>query len=66
MCKITKKLRKRNFKPTSNSFIEIETINHTVNTISKILEENNSTVVSKKNQIKIRTMISSMYAASVA
>jgi len=62
MCRITRNLRKRSFKPTSNSFINIEKINNTVDNISKILEENNSNVVSKKNQRKIRTIISRMYA----
>lgn len=61
MCKITVSLRKRSFKPTSESFVARESLNATVNSISSILQENSSVVVSKENQKKIRRLISQMY-----
>lgn len=64
MCRITANLRKRNFKPTSESFVSRDSLNETVNGISMILQENSSVVVSRANQKKIRGLIASMYGIS--
>ena len=53
MCQIMQKLKGIKSRPVSSSFDNYEKIPSVLNKISKILEENNSVVISKHNRERI-------------
>ncbi len=61
MCNIVDNFKKRRVKVNSDSFVPIKTVREVAASITIILEENNNVVISKKNKIRVRSIINEMY-----